>query len=105
VDAIFMGDAMTTRSVTTGIVEPALAPFTIDAAMALASLAALDGLYARWVLPRPRRCLDRRSPPGAPADSGGPGETRSLTETAHVRRMPAPQHRPGRRSESCLLTP
>jgi glyoxylase-like metal-dependent hydrolase (beta-lactamase superfamily II) len=51
VDAIFMGDAMTTRSVTTGIVGPALAPFTVDPAMALASLAALDGLSANWVLP------------------------------------------------------
>jgi glyoxylase-like metal-dependent hydrolase (beta-lactamase superfamily II) len=51
VDAIFLGDAMTTRSVTTGIVGPGLAPFTIDPAMALASLAALDGLSANWVLP------------------------------------------------------
>jgi glyoxylase-like metal-dependent hydrolase (beta-lactamase superfamily II) len=51
VDAIFMGDAMTTRSVTTGIVGPALAPFTVDPVMALASLAALDGLSANWVLP------------------------------------------------------
>jgi glyoxylase-like metal-dependent hydrolase (beta-lactamase superfamily II) len=51
VDAIFMGDAMTTRSATTGIVGPALAPFTVDPAMALASLAALDGRSAGWVLP------------------------------------------------------
>jgi glyoxylase-like metal-dependent hydrolase (beta-lactamase superfamily II) len=50
-DAIFMGDAMTTRSVTTGIVGPALGPFTVDPPKALASLDALDGLSARWVLP------------------------------------------------------
>jgi glyoxylase-like metal-dependent hydrolase (beta-lactamase superfamily II) len=50
-DAIFMGDAMTTRSVTTGIVGPALAPFTVDPAKALVSLDALDGLSAGWVLP------------------------------------------------------
>jgi glyoxylase-like metal-dependent hydrolase (beta-lactamase superfamily II) len=50
-DAIFMGDAMTTRSVTTGIVGPALAPFTVDPAKALLSLEALDGLSANWVLP------------------------------------------------------
>ena len=50
-DAIFMGDAMTTRSVTTGIVGPALAPFTIDPAKALVSLDALNGLSAGWVLP------------------------------------------------------
>jgi glyoxylase-like metal-dependent hydrolase (beta-lactamase superfamily II) len=51
VDAIFMGDAMTTRSVTTGIVGPDLGPFTVDHAMALASLDALDELSARLVLP------------------------------------------------------
>jgi glyoxylase-like metal-dependent hydrolase (beta-lactamase superfamily II) len=51
VDAIFMGDAMTTRSVTTGIVGPALGPFTVDPAQAVASLDALDGLSASWVLP------------------------------------------------------
>ena len=46
-----MGDAMTTRSVTTGIVGPALGPFTVDPAGAVASLDALDGLSASWVLP------------------------------------------------------
>jgi glyoxylase-like metal-dependent hydrolase (beta-lactamase superfamily II) len=50
-DAIFMGDAMTTPSVTTGIVGPALGPFTVDPAKALASLDALDGLSSKWVLP------------------------------------------------------
>ena len=42
---------MTTRSVTTGIVGPALGPFTVDPARAVASLDALDGLSASWVLP------------------------------------------------------
>ena len=51
VDAIFMGDAMTTRSVTTGIVGPALGPFTVDPPKAVTSLDALDGLSAKWVLP------------------------------------------------------
>jgi glyoxylase-like metal-dependent hydrolase (beta-lactamase superfamily II) len=51
VDAIFMGDAMTTRSVTTGIVGPALGPFTVDPKKALDSLDALDGLQASFVLP------------------------------------------------------
>ena len=51
VDAVFMGDAMTTRSVVTGVVGPALGPFTVDPQQALASLAALDGLQAKWVLP------------------------------------------------------
>jgi glyoxylase-like metal-dependent hydrolase (beta-lactamase superfamily II) len=51
VDAIFMGDAMTTRSVTTGIVGPALGPFTVDPSRAVASLDRLDGLAASWVLP------------------------------------------------------
>jgi glyoxylase-like metal-dependent hydrolase (beta-lactamase superfamily II) len=51
VDAIFMGDAMTTRSVVTGKVGPAPAPFTVDRDRALASLAALDDRTAGWVLP------------------------------------------------------
>jgi glyoxylase-like metal-dependent hydrolase (beta-lactamase superfamily II) len=51
VDSIFMGDAMTTRSVMTGVVGPALGPFTVDPDGALASLDALDGLQAKWVLP------------------------------------------------------
>jgi glyoxylase-like metal-dependent hydrolase (beta-lactamase superfamily II) len=51
VDALFVGDAMTTRSVTTGIVGPDLGPFTVDHDQALASLAALDGRSASLVLP------------------------------------------------------
>ena len=51
VGALFLGDGMTTRSVLTGEVGPRLAPFTLDPATALASLSALDGLEAAWVLP------------------------------------------------------
>jgi glyoxylase-like metal-dependent hydrolase (beta-lactamase superfamily II) len=51
VDALFVGDAMTTRSVLTGVAGPAQAPFTVDRAGALASLASLDGVAATWVLP------------------------------------------------------
>ena len=42
---------MTTRSVLTGDIGPRLAPFTLDRAQAAASLAALDGVDATWVLP------------------------------------------------------
>ena len=51
VDAIFVGDAMTTRSVLTGEVGPRLAPFTLEPSQALSSLARLDGVEATWVLP------------------------------------------------------
>jgi len=51
VDAIFMGDAFTTRSVLTGELGPRPAPFTLDPAQVMSSLAKLDGLEARWVLP------------------------------------------------------
>ena len=51
VDAVFLGDAMTTRSVLTGELGPRLAPFTLDRAQAADSLAALDGIDATWVLP------------------------------------------------------
>ena len=51
VDAVFVGDAMTTRSVLTGEMGPHLAPFTLDPAQAAGSLGALEGVDATWVLP------------------------------------------------------
>ena len=51
VDAIFMGDTMTTRSVLTGETGPRPAPFTLKPDEALASLAKLDAIEAKWVLP------------------------------------------------------
>ena len=50
-DAVFVGDALTTRHVLTGRPGPQPAPFTDDPAQALASLDRLAGLPARWVLP------------------------------------------------------
>ena len=51
VDALFVGDAMTTRSVLTGERGPRPAPFTLDPEAALASLAKLEAIPASWVLP------------------------------------------------------
>jgi glyoxylase-like metal-dependent hydrolase (beta-lactamase superfamily II) len=51
VDALFVGDAMTTRSVLTGERGPRPAPFTLDPDTALASLAKLEAIPATWVLP------------------------------------------------------
>jgi glyoxylase-like metal-dependent hydrolase (beta-lactamase superfamily II) len=51
VDAVFLGDAMTTRDVLTGERGPRLAPFTLDRDRALASLVRLDDVAATWVLP------------------------------------------------------
>ncbi|MBO3662171.1 MBL fold metallo-hydrolase [Microbacterium stercoris] len=50
-DAVFVGDALTTRHVLTGAVGPAPAPFTDDPEQALESLRALLPTGARWVLP------------------------------------------------------
>ncbi len=50
-DALLIGDAIATHSVTTGVDAPRIAPFTADPAQALASLSRLDGLEARLVLP------------------------------------------------------
>jgi glyoxylase-like metal-dependent hydrolase (beta-lactamase superfamily II) len=50
VDAVFVGDAMTTRSVLTGDTGPRPAPFTLDPAGARASFERLGELDARWVL-------------------------------------------------------
>lgn len=51
VSALFVGDAMTTRSVVTGQTGPQLAPFTADRAAAIDSLHRLEGIEARWLLP------------------------------------------------------
>jgi glyoxylase-like metal-dependent hydrolase (beta-lactamase superfamily II) len=50
-DAVFVGDAFATYSVTTGIEGPQIAPFTADRDTAIASLHRLDGLAARLLLP------------------------------------------------------
>jgi glyoxylase-like metal-dependent hydrolase (beta-lactamase superfamily II) len=51
VDALFVGDAMTTGNVLTGERGPQPAPFTLDPESALASLAKLESVQATWVLP------------------------------------------------------
>lgn len=50
-DAVFVGDALATYAVTTGIAAPQIAPFTGEPARALSSLARLENLAARYVLP------------------------------------------------------
>ncbi|NUO98520.1 MAG: MBL fold metallo-hydrolase [Nonomuraea sp.] len=50
-DAVFVGDALTTRHVLTGREGPQAAPFTDDPAEALSSLDRIAGLSASWVLP------------------------------------------------------
>lgn len=50
-DALFVGDALTTRHVLTGEVGPQPAPFTDDPAGAAASLERLRDVPASWVLP------------------------------------------------------
>ena len=51
VDALFVGDAMTTGNVLTGERGPRPAPFTLDPEGALESLAKLEAIPATWVLP------------------------------------------------------
>jgi glyoxylase-like metal-dependent hydrolase (beta-lactamase superfamily II) len=51
VDALFVGDAMTTGNVLTGATGPGPAPFTLEPAEALESLARLEDAEATWVLP------------------------------------------------------
>jgi glyoxylase-like metal-dependent hydrolase (beta-lactamase superfamily II) len=50
-EAVFVGDALTTRHVLTGQEGPQPAPFTDDPAQALRSLERLRPTGARWVLP------------------------------------------------------
>ena len=51
VDAVFVGDALTTGHVLTGATGPQPAPFTLDPKQALESLGKIEGLGATWVLP------------------------------------------------------
>jgi glyoxylase-like metal-dependent hydrolase (beta-lactamase superfamily II) len=51
VDAVFVGDGLTTRHMLTGEEGPQPAPFTDDPDQALASLRALLDTGAKWVLP------------------------------------------------------
>ncbi|WIB64162.1 MBL fold metallo-hydrolase [Curtobacterium sp. MCBD17_040] len=51
VDAVFVGDGLTTRHVLTGRTGPAPAPFTDEPEQAVRSLRALVDTNARWVLP------------------------------------------------------
>lgn len=51
VDAVFVGDAMTTGHVLTGAVGPQPAPFTLDPEQALNSLDRIEPIPATWVLP------------------------------------------------------
>ncbi|GAB6902032.1 MBL fold metallo-hydrolase [Kineosporia succinea] len=51
VDAVFVGDALTTRHVLTGSEGPQPAPFTDDVPQADASLDRLAAIGATWVLP------------------------------------------------------
>jgi glyoxylase-like metal-dependent hydrolase (beta-lactamase superfamily II) len=50
-DVLFVGDAFATYAVTTGARGPQVAPFTADAAQAVASLARLEDISADLVLP------------------------------------------------------
>lgn len=51
VKALFVGDALTTRHVLTGVEGPQPAPFTLDKEMANGSLGRLEDLDVSWVLP------------------------------------------------------
>ena len=72
VDAVFVGDALTTRHVLTGAAGPQPAPFTDDPAEALASLRRLEGLEVTWVLPGH----------GTPWNRGVDEALREITRTA-----------------------
>ena len=51
VDALFIGDTMTTRNVLTGVTGPKPAPFTLQPEQALASLDRIQDVDATWMLP------------------------------------------------------
>ncbi len=76
VDAVFVGDALTTGHVLTGRQGPQPAPFTLDPDLAMRSLEELGDLTARWVLPGH----------GAPWDGGLDEALRQVRQAAPARR-------------------
>ncbi|MFT4211549.1 MAG: MBL fold metallo-hydrolase [Microbacterium sp.] len=72
VDAIFVGDALTTRHVLTGREGPQPAPFTDEPERALDSLDRLAALSASWVLPGH----------GAPWQGSGPAAAAAVRAAA-----------------------
>jgi glyoxylase-like metal-dependent hydrolase (beta-lactamase superfamily II) len=74
VDALFIGDTMTTRNVLTGVTGPKPAPFTLEPEQALASLGRISEVDATWVLPG-----------HGPAWDGGVAEAVRLTREAAAR--------------------
>ncbi len=75
VDALFIGDTMTTRNVLTGVTGPKPAPFTLEPAQAIASLDRLDQVDATWMLPG-----------HGPAWDGGTAEALRLIREAAAQR-------------------
>ena len=76
VDAVFVGDALTTGHVLTGEIGPQPAPFPIEPDVALASLDRVAELPATWVLPGH----------GAPWNGGAAEAIRLVRERAALAR-------------------
>jgi len=77
VDALFVGDALTTGHVLTGQRGPRPAPFTLEPDMALESLSKLETVQATWLLPGH----------GAPWRGGVPEAIRQIREVSAGRRQ------------------
>ena len=75
VDALFLGDTMTTRNVLTGVTGPKPAPFTLEPAQAVDSLALIENVDATWVLPGH----------GPAWDGGVPEAVRLIREAANAK--------------------
>lgn len=76
VDALFVGDALTTGHVLSGAQGPRPAPFTLEPEEALASLGNLETVGAKWVLPGH----------GAPWADGPEAAVRQVREVAASQR-------------------
>ena len=82
VDAVFLGDAMTTRNVLTGVKGPRPAPFTLEPHQAVESLDQIKDVDASWVLPG-----------HGPAWDGGVAEAvRLVREAATEAKQQVPDH-------------
>lgn len=75
-DALFLGDAMTTRNVLTGVTGPKPAPFTLEPKQAVASLDRIENVDTTWLLPGH----------GPAWDGGVPEAVRLIRQAAEVSR-------------------
>lgn len=90
VDAVFVGDGLTTRHVTTGVTGPQPAPFTDEPARALESLDVLPTHERHLGAARPRSPLERRGRGGGGRGAAVGRHVEPVTTKRNIHPLPNP---------------